>query len=175
MLGDRWRFPTQWTSGQRSTGSSLWDLLVTSSTGIVSTPTSTVSRFVPRPFLLHPHLSASYHWLVIDWLLVQMQQRRNLQKLPLQANFYPMSSASFLQDSMSRLSLLSAQSQAVAALRPGERRHHLFYWGLIIKVSGDENWSIIKTTGKNLTLVIKETETKCFYHVELSHKVMISN
>ncbi|XP_026212478.1 alpha-mannosidase 2 [Anabas testudineus] len=50
----------------------------------------------------------------------QMQQRRTLQKLPLQANFYPMSSASFLQDSMSRLSLLSAQSQAAAALKPGE-------------------------------------------------------
>ncbi|XP_041825970.1 alpha-mannosidase 2 isoform X2 [Melanotaenia boesemani] len=50
----------------------------------------------------------------------QMQQRQFLKKLPLQANFYPMSSASFLQDSSSRLSLLSAQSQAVASLRPGE-------------------------------------------------------
>uniref|UniRef100_A0A3Q3M1G7 Alpha-mannosidase n=1 Tax=Mastacembelus armatus TaxID=205130 RepID=A0A3Q3M1G7_9TELE len=50
----------------------------------------------------------------------QMQQRRTLPKLPLQANFYPMTSASFLQDSSSRLSLLSAQSQAAAALRPGE-------------------------------------------------------
>uniref|UniRef100_A0A8C9XJD3 Alpha-mannosidase n=1 Tax=Sander lucioperca TaxID=283035 RepID=A0A8C9XJD3_SANLU len=50
----------------------------------------------------------------------QMQQRRTLAKLPLQANFYPMSTAAFLQDSASRLTLLAAQSQAVAALRPGE-------------------------------------------------------
>uniref|UniRef100_A0A8P4GL75 mannosyl-oligosaccharide 1,3-1,6-alpha-mannosidase n=1 Tax=Dicentrarchus labrax TaxID=13489 RepID=A0A8P4GL75_DICLA len=50
----------------------------------------------------------------------QMQQRRTLAKLPLQAHFYPMTSASFLQDETSRVSLLSAQSQAVASLRPGE-------------------------------------------------------
>lgn len=56
---------------------------------------------------------------------MQMQQRQTLSKLPLQANFYPMSSALFLQDAASRLSLLAAQSQAVAALRPGERHVYL--------------------------------------------------
>lgn len=50
----------------------------------------------------------------------QMQQRRTLDKLPLQANFYPMTSASFLQDAAGRLTLLSAQSQGAAALRPGQ-------------------------------------------------------
>lgn len=49
-----------------------------------------------------------------------MQQRQTLSKLPLQANFYPMTSAAFLQDKTSRVSLLAAQSQAVAALHPGQ-------------------------------------------------------
>ncbi|KAK7880999.1 hypothetical protein WMY93_032394 [Mugilogobius chulae] len=63
-----------------------------------------------------------------------MLQRQTRSKIPLQANFYPMTSAAFLQDQVqdqdqnqneaseqtqSRLTLLSAQSQAVAALKPG--------------------------------------------------------
>uniref|UniRef100_A0A672ID83 Alpha-mannosidase n=1 Tax=Salarias fasciatus TaxID=181472 RepID=A0A672ID83_SALFA len=50
----------------------------------------------------------------------QMQQRRLLAKLPLQAHFYPMTAAAFLQDAAGRLTLLAAQSQGVAALRPGQ-------------------------------------------------------
>ncbi|XP_078145165.1 alpha-mannosidase 2 isoform X2 [Centroberyx gerrardi] len=49
----------------------------------------------------------------------QMQQRRIVGNLPLQALFFPCSSSSFLQDSESRLTLLTAQSQAAAALQPG--------------------------------------------------------
>lgn len=56
----------------------------------------------------------------------QMLQRRTLSKIPLQANFYPMTSAVFIQDQdldqnlpMTRITLMSAQSQAVAALKPG--------------------------------------------------------
>lgn len=56
----------------------------------------------------------------------QMLQRQTLSKIPLQANFYPMTSAAFIQDQdqnqdhpKTRLTVLSAQSQAVAALKPG--------------------------------------------------------
>ncbi|TRY91811.1 hypothetical protein DNTS_012444 [Danionella cerebrum] len=50
----------------------------------------------------------------------QIQQRRTLAKLPLQANFYPMSSMSYLQEPSIRLSLLSAQAHAVASLQSGQ-------------------------------------------------------
>ncbi|XP_012672636.1 alpha-mannosidase 2 [Clupea harengus] len=50
----------------------------------------------------------------------QIQPRRTMAKLPLQANFYPMSSMAYLQDPSFRLSLLSAQSLGASSLRSGQ-------------------------------------------------------
>lgn len=50
----------------------------------------------------------------------QMQKRKTLDKIPIQANFYPIPSMAFLQDKSTRLTLLSAQSNGVAGLHEGE-------------------------------------------------------
>ncbi|KAL8560003.1 hypothetical protein ACOMHN_041474 [Nucella lapillus] len=50
----------------------------------------------------------------------QMQRRQTYDKLPLQANVYPMPAAMFLQDARRRLSVLSAQALGVFAMRPGQ-------------------------------------------------------
>uniref|UniRef100_A0A0N5ARF2 Alpha-mannosidase n=1 Tax=Syphacia muris TaxID=451379 RepID=A0A0N5ARF2_9BILA len=49
----------------------------------------------------------------------QMIKRRRFAKLPLQAQFYPMPGAAFIQDDKNRLSLLGAQANGVASLKPG--------------------------------------------------------
>ncbi|XP_076980368.1 alpha-mannosidase 2x isoform X3 [Tamandua tetradactyla] len=50
----------------------------------------------------------------------QMQPRRYLQKLPLQANFYPMPAMAYVQDEQHRLTLLTAQALGVSSLGEGQ-------------------------------------------------------
>lgn len=50
----------------------------------------------------------------------QIQPRRFYQKLPLQANFYPMPSQAYIQDSHHRLTLHTAQSLGVSSLESGQ-------------------------------------------------------
>uniref|UniRef100_A0A1A7YVL4 Alpha-mannosidase n=1 Tax=Iconisemion striatum TaxID=60296 RepID=A0A1A7YVL4_9TELE len=50
----------------------------------------------------------------------QIQPRQHHQKLPLQANFYPMPSQAYIQDSHHRLTLHTAQALGVASLESGQ-------------------------------------------------------
>ncbi|TKR60218.1 hypothetical protein L596_027501 [Steinernema carpocapsae] len=50
---------------------------------------------------------------------IQMIRRRRLEKLPLQAHFYPMPGAAFIEDSEHRFSLFGAQALGVASLQSG--------------------------------------------------------
>uniref|UniRef100_A0A8C4NBV9 Alpha-mannosidase n=1 Tax=Eptatretus burgeri TaxID=7764 RepID=A0A8C4NBV9_EPTBU len=50
----------------------------------------------------------------------QMQRRKLWKKLPLQANFYPFPTMAFLQDSHTRLSLLSSQALGIGSLKNGK-------------------------------------------------------
>lgn len=50
----------------------------------------------------------------------QVQPRRYLKKLPLQANFYPMPVMAYIQDARDRLTLHTAQALGVSSLHDGE-------------------------------------------------------
>ncbi|BET01981.1 Alpha-mann_mid [Nesidiocoris tenuis] len=51
---------------------------------------------------------------------LQMIRRKWLAKIPLQANFYPMTSAAYIQDPMMRMTVISGQALGVASLNPGQ-------------------------------------------------------
>lgn len=49
-----------------------------------------------------------------------MIKRRYFDKLPLQANFYPLPAAAYIEDEHTRLTLLTSTALGVAALQPGQ-------------------------------------------------------
>ncbi|CAH0728275.1 unnamed protein product, partial [Brenthis ino] len=51
---------------------------------------------------------------------MQMIKRRYFEKLPLQANFYPLPAAAYIQDDNTRLTLLTSTPLGMAALQPGQ-------------------------------------------------------
>nr|CAD7399005.1 unnamed protein product [Timema cristinae] len=53
-------------------------------------------------------------------LVLQMIRRKHFTKLPLQANYYPLPGAVFIEDDEMRLTVLTAQPLGVAALKPGQ-------------------------------------------------------
>lgn len=91
----------------------------------------------------------------------QMQKRKTMDKIPIQANFYPLPSMAFLQDKSTRLTLLSAQPNGVAGLHQGE-----FQVVLDRRLYQDDNRGLgqgvtdNKVTPANFRLLVEEFKTE---------------
>jgi len=59
--------------------------------------------------------------------MLQMHRRKTQTRLPIQGNFYPMTTAAFIEDASIRMTLLSAQSHGVASLQQGTELCHINY------------------------------------------------
>jgi len=66
--------------------------------------------------------------------VLQMHRRKTQARLPIQGNFYPMTTAAFIEDTLSRMTLLSAQSHGVAAVQQGTEYYHVCQLLQIISV-----------------------------------------
>lgn len=51
---------------------------------------------------------------------MQMIKRKRFAKLPLQANYYPMPQAAYIEDDKTRLTIISAQPLGVSSLKQGQ-------------------------------------------------------
>lgn len=68
----------------------------------------------------HKHLVGERGLTDVMIVPSQIQPRRYFQKIPLQANFYPMPTMAYIQDSQYRLTLHTAQALGVSSLASGQ-------------------------------------------------------
>lgn len=76
---------------------------------------------------LHSSVSNDDGVFYTDLNGLQLVRRKTMSKLPLQGNVYPMPTMAFVQDSQNRLSVLGAQPQGVASLKPGQAANPSLY------------------------------------------------
>ncbi|XP_047288472.1 alpha-mannosidase 2x isoform X8 [Homo sapiens] len=80
-----------------------------------------IRDYVNKELALHIHTDIDSQGIFFtDLNGFQVQPRRYLKKLPLQANFYPMPVMAYIQDAQKRLTLHTAQALGVSSLKDGQ-------------------------------------------------------
>lgn len=69
---------------------------------------------------IHTDIKSEDNSFYTDLNGFQMQRRKTYAKLPLQANYFPMPTAMFVENNLRRFNILSGQSLGAAYLKPGE-------------------------------------------------------